>query len=119
MSGAFLDDFEPRVTFTRPRLTFLRQRTMREIAADVAERHGIRVSDMQSDRRTGPLVRARQEFWWLVRKETHQSLPAMAKFMGGRDHTTALHGIRQHERRQEPGYVPYKPVPPRRPKVAA
>lgn len=39
------------------------------------------------------LVRPRQEIFWFLRELTHLSLPAIGAAIGGRDHTTVVHGI--------------------------
>jgi hypothetical protein len=51
--------------------------------------------DIKSPRRSGVPVKARQIFFWLAKAHTGASLPQIARHVGGRDHTTALHGIRQ------------------------
>jgi len=48
-----------------------------------------------SERRSINLVRARQLIMWLADKMTTASLPEMGRRIGGRDHTTCLHGIRK------------------------
>jgi chromosomal replication initiation ATPase DnaA len=42
------------------------------------------------------VVDARNEAAWLLRK-LDWSLPAIGRFLGGKHHTTIMHGIRQHE----------------------
>lgn len=43
----------------------------------------------------------RQKAMWLMKTELGMSLPAIGRRLGGRDHTTILHGIRRHEKRME------------------
>lgn len=78
---------------------------LKDIMEEVAEKHGIGVLDVKSKRRSSHLVKARQEFFYRARMETMQSLPAIAAFCGGRDHTTALHGVKKH------ALVNNKPLP--------
>lgn len=69
--------------------------SIRDIVAHVAAAHGIAVTEILSDRRRKPVVRARQEAMYLAATQTHHSLPAIGRAFR-RDHTTVLHGIRQH-----------------------
>ena len=71
----------------------------RKLAISVATKHGISFSDLVSHRREKTLVRARHEAMWRLRRNTRLSLPQIAKILGKRDHTTIMHGIRQHEKR--------------------
>jgi len=52
------------------------------------------VHDMRTERRTRSLVRARQIAMWLATQNTLLSLPSIGRSLGGRDHTTILHGSR-------------------------
>jgi hypothetical protein len=52
------------------------------------------VHDMKTERRTQSLVRARQIAMWLATQNTLLSLPSIGRSLGGRDHTTILHGSR-------------------------
>lgn len=54
----------------------------------------VSVHDMKTERRTQSLVRARQIAMWLATQFTLMSLPAIGRGLGGRDHTTILHGSR-------------------------
>lgn len=71
----------------------------REIVEEVATKHQLRVVDLCSARRGRELVWARHEAMWRLRNETNMSLPAIGRKLGGRDHTTVLHGIQKHEAR--------------------
>lgn len=53
--------------------------------------------DLKSQRRTGPVVRARQVAMYLAKKLTAASLPEIGRRFGGRDHTTVLHAVRKIE----------------------
>jgi hypothetical protein len=75
----------------------------KSILAEVCEKHGIDWLDLASDRRSTPIVRARHEAMYRMRHETTMSLPAIGRKMGGRDHTTVLHGVRKHAERLERG----------------
>jgi hypothetical protein len=70
----------------------------RHIATEVALKHMVGVEEIFSIRRHVPSVAARYETFWRCRHETNMSLPAIGKVFN-RDHTTVLHGIRQHQRK--------------------
>jgi hypothetical protein len=73
--------------------------TVAEIAKQTAERYGVTVNEIKSARRGHRLVCARQEAMWRARNETSHSLPCIGRFLGGKDHTTVIYGIRKHEER--------------------
>ena len=76
-----------------------RPKTLNQIMHEVAHKHGFSVLDLKSARRPGPLVIARQEYYWRARNETIAAMPQIARFCGNRDHSTIVWGIRQHEQR--------------------
>jgi chromosomal replication initiation ATPase DnaA len=59
-----------------------------------AEHFGTSPDVLVSARRTQPLVRRRQIAMYVAREMTGRSLPFIGKKIGGRDHTTVLHGVR-------------------------
>lgn len=75
----------------------------RRIVQDVCAKHRLTLEEIISDRRSTPLVRARQEAMWRISKETTWSLPRIGKFFANRDHTTVLHAIRRHAERLQQG----------------
>jgi chromosomal replication initiator protein len=77
--------------------------TMREIIREVAQKHGVLVADILSDRRHKPVVVARHEAMWRCKNETSFSLPQIGRAIGNRDHTTVMHGIKMHEQRMRDG----------------
>lgn len=70
-----------------------------EVIEEVARRHGFTRQDLEGPSRKQPLAAIRQEAMWELRQRTRLSLPHIGAFLGNRDHTTVLWGIRQHERR--------------------
>ena len=72
---------------------------LRAIVLDVALKHKLTVAQVLGRQRSRPFVLARQEAMWRCHRETYASLPQIGEAMDGRDHTTILHGIRQHEKR--------------------
>ena len=73
----------------------------RPVLKAIADHYEITIAEMRSPARAKLFVQARQHFCWIMRKHTDLSLPQIARFLGGRDHTTILHGIRQHEKRRQ------------------
>ncbi len=69
------------------------------ILAAVAERCGVRPSDLTGPGRQRELVRARQLALLLARRHTEHSLTALGNMVGGRDHATVLHAVREAEQR--------------------
>ena len=53
---------------------------------------------IRSERRTFRIVKARQIAMWLAKRFTSRSLPDIGRCIGGRDHTTVLHGCRRAEK---------------------
>lgn len=51
--------------------------------------------DIISERRTVNLTYPRHLCYWLMRSMTTHSLPTIGRTLGGRDHTTILHGCRK------------------------
>jgi len=64
-----------------------------EIVSAVAEEFRIRPSDLQSKRRPNSIALPRQLCMYLCKKLTPHSLEEIGGYLGGRDHTTVLHGI--------------------------
>lgn len=70
------------------------------ILEEVAERHRVPVAVMKGTRRYKKYVHARQEAMYRISMEVENlSLPQIGRNLGGRDHTTVLHGIRAHKAR--------------------
>lgn len=67
----------------------------RDIIRAVAEKHGLKLSDIIGDSRVQHIAKARCEAYHSVKKHTSLSLPAIGKHFGGRHHTTIMSGIRR------------------------
>jgi hypothetical protein len=76
------------------------QPSWKRIAREVCFKHGITLMELLSRRKPKPIVAARHEFFYRCRKETSMSLPQIGR-RAGRDHSTVIHGIKQHERKME------------------
>ena len=69
-----------------------------EVAAYVADLHSIPMKGFYGSQRTRRIARPRQIAMYCVRTLCpHMSLPRIGQMMGGRDHTTILHGVRNIE----------------------
>lgn len=76
----------------------LRERALwREIIAYVCIKTEVTIERLKSNRRHADIVRARHIAYWTLYNFTKDSLPAIGLKMGGRDHTTILHGRRRIE----------------------
>lgn len=65
-----------------------------DIVRAVARAAGVSASDIRGQRRTRDLVRLRWAVAWLARARG-VSYPQIGRALGGRDHTTIIHGIRR------------------------
>jgi chromosomal replication initiator protein len=74
--------------------------TVRSIMEFVAAEAGVSITDLVSDRRARAISEPRQLVYWLARHLTTKSLPVIGLAIGGRDHTTVMHGLRVVERRR-------------------
>lgn len=63
----------------------------------VAEHYGLTVAELLSKRRTQEVAQARQIAMFIARALSRLSLAEIGKALGGRDHTTVLHGISRVE----------------------
>lgn len=72
-----------------------RRVTIEDIQKRVAEYFSIKISDMQSARRSQNVARPRQVAMYLSKTLTTRSLPEIGRKFGGRDHTTVLHAVKK------------------------
>jgi chromosomal replication initiator protein len=82
--------------FVKPRETSI---SIEAIQRAVSRRHGLRVADLSSKRRSQQIAIARQVAMYLSRKLCKASFPAIGHRFGGRDHTTVMHAVTATERR--------------------
>jgi hypothetical protein len=74
-----------------------------ELAAEVT---GVPVLALKGKRRAAEIAQARHFAMWLMREGRRDlSYPRIARAIGGRDHTTVMHGLRQVEARR--GHPPF------------
>lgn len=72
-----------------------RQVTMHNIKKTVAHYYNLRLSVLDSKKRTRSIARPRQLAMALCKELTNHSLPEIGVEFGGRDHTTVLHACRK------------------------
>jgi hypothetical protein len=70
-------------------------RVVRAVAESVAARHGVTVDAILSGERFPSTVRARHEWWRLVKDTWDLSYPETARLVGGVDHTSVLSALRE------------------------
>ncbi len=92
----------PKWTFTAP---VGRKPTVAEILIVVEHFYKVHVQHLTSDIHNHRAARAKHGAYWLARNLAGLSYPKIGRFMGGRDHTTVLHGVQAVDRnraRHEP-----------------
>ena len=75
--------------------------TVDEVKKEVAVFFQLKVSDLNSKRRTQNLVFPRQIAMYLCRQLTDASLPVIGKSFGGRDHSTVIHSVNLIEQKKK------------------
>jgi chromosomal replication initiator protein len=74
------------------------QPSIDDILRAVTARYGVKLSDLQSRRRTNAIVVPRQVGMYLARRVTRMSLEEIGHYFGGRDHSTVLYAIEKISR---------------------
>jgi len=64
-----------------------------QILKEVSRYYSIKTVDIKGKRRTKNIVIPRQVAMYLMRELTEEPLMSIGQFLGGRDHTTVMHGI--------------------------
>ena len=70
---------------------------VRAVAESVAARYGVSVDAMLSGERFRDTVRARHEWWRLVKDTWDLSYPETGRLVGGVDHTTIMSALRERK----------------------
>ena len=70
-----------------------RKPSPRLILTEIAQYFGVTVNDITGKRRTRDIVLPRQVAMYLLRDELGLSFPQIGSHLGGRDHTTIMHGF--------------------------
>ncbi|WP_105353542.1 MULTISPECIES: DnaA ATPase domain-containing protein [Pirellulaceae] len=71
--------------------------SLRNIASMTAKYFRVKVADMKGSSRRQSIVQARSVAMLLARQLTEESLKAVGKHFGGRDHTTVMHAVSSME----------------------
>jgi len=74
--------------------------TLEEIAERVVSHFGLRPGDLQARKRTRKVSEARQICMYLMRQHAGASFPMIGEFLGGRDHSTVVHGCQAITKRR-------------------
>jgi chromosomal replication initiator protein len=69
--------------------------TVRDIQQHTCEAFGLSIDDLLSASRAAPVTWPRQVAMYLARELTDQTLPAIGREFGGRNHTTVMHACRK------------------------
>lgn len=68
----------------------------RDVAEYVARDHGLTFDDLTGQSRRRPVARPRQVAMYAMHHICpHMSYPAISQMLGGRDHTTVMHGVQR------------------------
>jgi chromosomal replication initiator protein len=71
------------------------QSSIEDIMGVVTEHFGVKLSELQSKRRTNAIAYPRQIGMYLARRITRMSLEQIGGFFGGRDHSTVLYAVQK------------------------
>jgi chromosomal replication initiator protein len=91
LANEVLDNLYPRARSSRKP----RPRSIAEIQAAACDHFGLSTEELLSSARTKRIAWPRQVAMYLSRELTDESLPAIGRHFGGRDHTTVLHAWRR------------------------
>jgi chromosomal replication initiator protein len=75
---------------TRPQ-----RRSVQDIQERICEAFGLSMDELLSSSRAAPVAWPRQVAMYLARELTDQTLPAIGRAFGGRNHTTVMHACRR------------------------
>jgi chromosomal replication initiator protein len=77
------------------------QPSMEDILTLVTEHFGVKLSDLQSKKRTNAIAYPRQVAMFLARQITRHSLEGIGGYFGGRDHSTVIYAVEKIQQLQE------------------
>ena len=86
-------EFSPAIY--RPTVAGVDYPAVNDVLLVVCQFYGVAYLDMISSRRDWTVMRPRQVAMYLAKELTLSAYPGIGKAMGGRDHTTAMHGCRK------------------------
>ncbi len=71
--------------------------TPEKIKKTVCRHYGIKISDIESSKKTNNIAYPRQIAMYLIREMTDYSLPKIGQFFGGKHYTTVLYACEKIE----------------------
>ena len=71
------------------------RRSVEDIQHRICQAFGLSMDDLLSTSRAAPVAWPRQVAMYLARELTDQTLPAIGRAFGGRNHTTVMHACRR------------------------
>lgn len=77
-----------------------RHLTARQVVERTAKHFGLNVDDLVGPKRDKEIVVPRQIAMYIIRSELHLSFPKIARELGRKDHTTAIHSVEKIEKEQ-------------------
>ena len=75
------------------------QPSMEDILKVVTEHFGVKLTELQSRKRTNAVAHPRQVAMFLARRITRHSLEEIGGYFGGRDHSTVLYAVQKIQKR--------------------
>jgi chromosomal replication initiator protein len=90
--------------------TRVRRFTVRDIQQHTCAAFGVSMDELLSTSRAAPVTWPRQVAMYLARELTDQTLPAIGKAFGGRNHTTVMHACRRTAERMASDQEAYDTV---------
>lgn len=73
--------------------------TLESLKWEVAREYGVTVEELEGQGRTRSITVPRQDLMWRMVQAKRWSLPQIGRCLGGRDHTTVMHGVKAHQAR--------------------
>lgn len=77
-----------------------RHLTARQVVERTAKHFGLSVEDLVGPKRDKEIVVPRQIAMYIIRSELHLSFPKIARELGRKDHTTAIHSVEKIDKEQ-------------------
>lgn len=75
------------------------ERQIRELIWETAAKHKISTDLLTGHTRRKEVIWPRFEVMWRARHELNAPYQTIGRVLGGRDHTTIMHGIKRYENR--------------------
>jgi chromosomal replication initiation ATPase DnaA len=69
------------------------------VSRQIGWKHGVTLEEMRGPSRDTPIVWARFEAWWILRKTFKLPYPRIGAWYSGRNHATIYNGVLRHEAR--------------------